>query len=240
MRTFLSLFAALCAASVPAAGFASAVVETADRVEVDYSKQRVRFYGESNLKPEDGEDAAKAAERRARNEGFEHFQAASAKILPFKTEGLRNKATSYVTNYYADGAVRVYLETSLTDVAPKDLGFARQDLADTSALTSSGVVFSLDKKAQPSALYQIVDEAGTVLFEAKDMSQAAFQQVLMGKWLQKPADRDLAAVVGPKPVRLALASAGPGKVQVSRAAWDDAMKDGRPLLVNGRVALLVP
>lgn len=219
---------------------AIAVVATSDRVEIDYSAQKLRFYGEATVKPEEGPDAMKAAEKRARLEGLDYLAKSGEKALPFKPAELRASTASYVTNYYADGTVRVYLETSLADVAPRDMAFAQKEKVDATAAGNSGVVFVVDKKAKPAALYQIVDEAGTVLFEAKDMAEAAFHQGLMGRWLQRPSEHDLSAAVGAKPAHLALVTVSPGKFLASRAAWDEVMKDSRPLLVNGQVALLVP
>ena len=220
---------------------ANAVVDKGGRVEVDYSAQKIRFYGEATVKAEDGADGMKAAEKRARVDGMDYLTGSEgSKLLPFKPTDLRTGTNSYVTNYYADGTVRVYLETSLSEVAPKDLGFASKEKVDASASSSSGVVFSVDKKAKPAPIYQIVDESGAVLFQAKDMAEAAYREGLMGRWLQRPSEKDLAAAVGIKPARLALVSVAPGQFQVSRAVWDEVMKESRPHLVNGRVALLIP
>lgn len=238
MCRWILLFASFSLVATPA--FPVAVVEKAERVEVDYSAQKIRFYGESAVKPEDGADAIKAAERRARLEGLDYLATKGDKVLPFKAAAVRANNNSYVTNYYADGTVRVYLESSMAGLAAKDLTFTQKDKVDTSASSTSGVIFTVDKKAKPAAVYQIVDESGAILFEAKDVAEAAFQQGLMGRWLQRPGDKDLAAVVGAKPARLSLVSIGPGKFQANRAAWDETMKESRPHLVNGEVALVVP
>lgn len=240
MRFIAGIATTVLSAILSAPALGVAVIEKNDRFEIDYSAQRVRYYGEAVVQQADGDAAMKAAERRARLEGLEYFASSSAKVLPFKAEGVKDNTTSFVTNYYGDGSVRVYLETSLTSVAPKDISFAQKGLADASAVPTSGIVFAVDKKAKPAAVYQVVDESGAVLFEARDMAEAAFRERLMGKWLERPGEKDLAAAVGAHPTRIALKAISPGKFQAARSEWEALIKEGRPHLVNGRVALVLP
>lgn len=243
-----------------ASAFAASVVETTDRLEVNWSTLRVRFYGEATTGATDiAGDGLKSAEKRAWHDGLsyvsdavrnlnisanEGYVASPEKLTEYAREAASqvSKATSsYNTTYFADGTVRVHLES----VLPKALEAAglrfRQKEALAPAMTQfTGVVLKTDKTVKPRALYQVVDETGAVLYDVHDMAEEAYKRNLMGRWFKRPSSGELAEAVGKNPLTLEAKALDGGKFQVRRDSWEKALEGHKALLVNGTVAVALP
>lgn len=260
-HAFVCLGVAFCATATSAAP----VVETGGRLEVNWGKQRIRFYGEAKT-DSDGEGGLKSAEKRAWQDGLNYISDAVRDLnvtanedLTQNTESLTQHAASaakqvatstfsYDTTYYGDGTVRVRLENTLPRALEvQGLRFKQKEALPAAMTHYSGLVLQLDKGTKPRATYAIVDEKGDVLFDVHDMAEDAYKHNLMGRWFRKPTQAELVEAVGKNPVTLAATVAnGEGKngdgsrFVVKRAAWDEALEGHKALLVNGTVALALP
>jgi len=235
-------------------GFGSPVIEKRDRVEVNWSTLRLRFYGEAAP----GRSDLHAKERQAWKEGLKYVTeavrnlniaaneagtpnpdelSAAAKVAARRVE----KSTfSYDTTYFADGSVRVHLENALPKaLLMPGIRFHQKDAASVSMSEYTGLILQADKSVSPRATYQIVDETGAVLFDVHDMAEEAYRKNLMGRWFRQPTANELASAVGRSPIRIA-ATAIDGKFQVKRSDWEKALEGHHSLLTNGLVAIALP
>jgi len=246
------------AATVPVAA-AAPIVETSDRLEINWSNLKLRYYGEASATDALAGDGFKAAEKHAWQNGLTYATEA-VRELHAKTYGtlqsdpdkLADEArqaahrftassTSYDTTYYGDGTVRVHLESQLPQaLATSAIHFHQKDANEPAMTQYTGLVLAADKSVKPTAIYQVVDETGAVLFDVKDMAQEAFQRHLMGRWYRRPTTAELADAVGQRPVTLAVVAAGDGHFVAKRADWEQALEGQRSLLVNGLVAISLP
>lgn len=240
----------LCAAAgfaLSAKLVAAPVVEKVDRLEVNWSALKVRYYGEATPAEMASEPDLKNAERKARSEG-QSYAAQALKELGAPdladqaakaAQEASGAATSYNTTYFGDGSVRVYLEGSLPQARGSVVPF--QGKTDGAAATTyTGIVLKLDKAAKPRASYQVVDENGGVLFAAADMSESAYRKNLMGRWFRRPSTSELTSAVGANPLVVEAAVQADGRFVVSKASWQQAAEANKPLLVNGQIALTLP
>lgn len=238
---------------------ASPIVETTDRLEINWAAHRIRFYGQGDVRTIDGSEGYKGAEKRAWQDGLA-FVNGAVKDLYQRTHlgsdvdakalgdlageaahGVVTSTSSVKTVYASDGGVRVYLENSLAKaLAPKGLRFRQKEINQGTMSQHTGLVLQFDKPMKPRVTYQVVDESGNILFGPQDMAEEAFRKNLMGRWYRKPSSTELAEAVGKNPIAIQATLAPSGQIVVPREAWDKAMEGHKSLLINGAIALALP
>jgi hypothetical protein len=234
------------------------LVEHHDRMEINWSSHKIRFFGESGphenmLKGVDG------AEKRAWADGLSYiessihdygvsvFESLSTNMEKVSAEAgaaaksITKSVYSYNTLYFGDGTVRVYLESALPKALTTSLiRFRQKEAASTQLMQRTGLVIRLDSRVQPRPRYRVVDETGMPLFDAKDMSEEGFSRNLMGRWYEAPADAESAEFVGKSPLEISATVDPKGQFVVPRQAWNDALEGHKALLVNGLIAVVMP
>jgi hypothetical protein len=251
---------AVCVASAFGAWMAVAapIVEKHDRLEVNWATMRMRFFGQASADG-NGEDGFRVAEKKAWQDGLNYVSDAVRnlninvnekltenpdKLSEDAREAARLVSTStysYNTTYFGDGTVRVHLENSLPKAFESSgLRFRQKEALEPAMIPFTGIVFEADKSIKPTALYQVIDEHGEVLFSVQDMAEDAFRKNLMGRWFKKPSAAELSEAVGKNPLRLAAKADAPGKLVVPKDAWQKAIHGHQALLVNGSIAIAVP
>ena len=238
---------------------ASPVVETIDRLEINWATQKIRFYGQGSVRAIEGSEGYKGAEKRAWQEGLT-YAAGAVKDLYVKAHkgadsdtsrieeqakeaahGVVTSTSSVKTIYANDGEVRVYLENTVTRaLAPKGLRFRQKEANQGTMSERTGLVLQLDKQMKPRVTYQVVDENSDVLFGPQDLAEEAFRKTLMGRWYRRPTPAELHDVVGKNPIMLSAAVLSNGRIRVSREAWDKALDGHKSMLINGVIALAQP
>lgn len=237
----------------------SPIVESSDRLEINWAAQRIRFYGQGIVRTIDGSDGYKGAEKRAWQDGLAYVSGA-IKDLYQKTHqgtevdnkllvdlageaahGVVTSTSSVKTVYSSDGGVRVYLENSLAKaLAPKGLRFRQKEINQGTMSQHTGLVLQFDKPLKPRVIYHVADEAGNVLFGPQDMAEEAFRKNLMGRWYRRPTPAELAEAVGKNPITVRATVAPNGQIIVSKEDWDKALEGHKSLLINGAIALAQP
>ena len=241
-----------------AAAMAAPVVETSDRLEVNWSTLRIRFFGEARIGMDLSGDGFKGVEKAAWRDGVSYAYDA-VRVLNISINAASNanqeqladdagqaarqfaqSIYSINTTYFGDGTVRVHLESSLPKViSPLGIHFRQKEAPEPGLTQYTGVVLHLDKAMKPRIAFQVVDEAGASLFELRDMAQEAFRRTLMGRWYRAPTAAELSESVGPSPIHLRVA-VQEGRLVVERSQWDQALEGHKSLLVNGAIALALP
>jgi hypothetical protein len=245
-------------ATFQSAGFAygSPVVDKSERMEVNWSTMRIRFFGQAKI---DGDEDYKTVEKQAWAEGLSYVsdavrdlnfsvQDAAAGDTEKLTEDARKAATqvststsSYNTTYYGDGTVRVFLENSLSKAfVTTGLRFRQKEALTPSMIQYTGVVIKTSKAIKPRPTYQVIDEKGNVLFDVSDMAEEAYRKNLMGRWFKNPGASEVTKAVGSNPIYLEASAQDDGRLVVQRAQWDEKTAGHRALLVNGNIALALP
>jgi len=254
------LVAALCICSTVMSfavlAWSAPLVEVDDRLEVNWSMLRVRFFGEAPVGS--GEDGFKVGEKQAWREGIAFATQAVHSLnmtlreapSPNTPEALEDAAKaakqvasslrSYNTTYFADGTVRVHLESSLAKaLTTSGLHFRQREAAQSVPAEYTGIVLRSAASAKPTAVYSIVDEHGDLLFDVHAMAQESYKKNLMGRWFRHPTKDELEAAVGASPLNIGVVPSG-GRFVVKRHDWDEAMLGHRSLLINGTIAIALP
>jgi len=237
---------------------ASPIVETQDRLEVNWATMRMRFFGQASA-DSTSEDGFRVAEKKAWQDGLSYVSDAVRNLnihtnekLTENPERLSEDAReaarlvststySYNTTYFGDGAVRVHLENSLPKAfETSGLRFRQKEALEPSMIAYTGIVFDSDKAVKPTALYQVRDESGDILFSVQDMAEAGFRKNLMGRWFKNPTAAELTEAIGKSPLRLPAKAESPGVFVISRREWERAIQGHQALLVNGSIAIAIP
>jgi hypothetical protein len=254
MRNLALGLLGLAAGALAPLAAAQPVIEKSDRLEVNWSTLRVRFFGEAK----EGSDGLKGAEKKAWHDGIAYGSEAVRNLNIQTFEGLSpnpeklsddakgaarqiaQSTFSYSTTYFGDGTVRVILESMLPKALETSaIHFRQKEAAEAPMTQYTGLILHADQALKPKAMYQVVDESGAVLFDVKDMAQEAFRKNLMGRWFKRPGKSELADVVGKSPLTVD-AQVKDGRFVVARGDWDKAIEGHRSLLVNGTVAIALP
>lgn len=238
--------------------FATQVVEHLDRMEINWSTQKIRFYGESGPK-ENLLKGVEGAEKRAWADGLAYIEGSVHDYSVSAFEGLssnmekvaadaRNASVnvtksvySYNTLFFSDGTVRVYLESSLAKALTTSLiRFRQKEAASGHLMQKTGLVLRLDASARPRPRYKVVDESGRPLFEAGDMAEEGFSKNLMGRWFEVPAEAEMTEFIGKNPIVVDASVDSQGNFVIPRKLWESGLEGHKSLLVNGLIAIIVP
>ena len=243
---------------LPAVAAAAPLIEVDDRLEVNWSTLQLRFFGEAAVPAQ--ADGYKTAEKEAWHEGVTYAAAAVRALnatlneqpvgetAEGAVEGEVAKASKQLasaihsvnTTYFADGTVRVQLESALAKaLVTSGVRFRQHEAAETVQSEVTGIVLKSAASTKPKARYEVVDENGELLFGVHDLAQEAYKKNLMGRWFRRPTGDELTAAVGPSPVTIP-ATAKDGRFVVDRHTWDEALNGHRSLLVNGTIAVALP
>lgn len=241
----IGLLAVMQAAAQP-------VIETSDRLEINWSTLKLRFFGQASSIEADG---WKAAEKKAWQDGIAYVQAA---VHELNTDGtstsqqdeqelrelskqLAKTTLSVSTTYFADGSLRVLLENQLPRAfLSQNIRFRQKEIPTLGMQEHTGVLLRLDKSIKPSARYKIVDGQGQVLFDVHDMAESAFRKHLMGRWLKRPTSAEVTDMLGKSPIIFDAQVLARGLFKIDRALWDERMDGHNSLLVTGTVGLALP
>lgn len=237
---------------------AAPVIETTDRLEINWSTLRIRFYGEAKMGMDLTGEGYQGLEKRAWRDGVTYAGDAVRNLniaANAGASGSQDKISddakqaakaftqsiySVSTTYYGDGTVRVLLESTLPKaLGPAGIRFRQREASDPAMTQYTGLLLKLDRSMRPKAVFQVVDESGAVVHDVHDMAQEAFGRNLMARWFRNPTAAEIAEVVGSSPLQLN-ARVENEHLVVERSAWDQAIEGHRSLLVNGAVAIAIP
>jgi hypothetical protein len=235
---------------------AAPVIESNDRLEVNWSTLRLRYYGEATSGS--GTEDLKSAEKKAWRDGLnyandvvrnlniaanEQFSQTAEKLAEdakLAAHQVSTGTSSVSTTYFADGTVRVHLESALPKALESSVIHFRQKEAPEPTMTEhTGIVLAPDHGVKPRPNYQVTDEDGKVLFDVRDMAQASYSRRLMGRWFRKPTQAELVEAVGKNPLTIPV-QVKDGKFLVQREIWDKATDGHKSLLVSGIIAIALP
>ena len=237
--------------------YSKSLIEKTERMEVDWGRLKIRFYGKA--RPESESESYSEIEKRAWNEGLLEIKnlVADFHLSQFSYLNLSESITkanalaageriatstySYKNQYGADGEVVVFLENSLSKALRRnDLPLKSSNEQNSSSSVFSGLVIRLKEKVSPKANYVLVDESGRVLFDVNDVSKEAYEKSLMGRWFVEPTRDELIGAVGKKPVSLEVTAKSDGVYEVSGYSWNEATADSKHILSQARIALALP
>jgi hypothetical protein len=240
--TFLSMLASQ-------ALFAEPVVETSDRLELDWARMRASFYGVAS-----GKDRASWSdgEKAALEEGLAYLvsklpaldEAGEGGQRFTKELALKMASSTYITETKVDaqGQVTVALESLLPRAFTGR--FAGQpdeeDLDDTPESKYTSIVVKLDKKVAPRPFYTLVDQDGDVVYEAKHVAKTAFERFGMGRWYTAASGKAFQSFAGSKPYTLTAKWSGNGRITVDEDQWEELERNGEKLIKSAKIALILP
>jgi hypothetical protein len=226
--------------------FLYGVVEPKDeRVEVDWSRQRIRFYGEAISKPD---QPFKEAEQAAWQDGLSYLSESIPKLQGAAwtlnradhsaiVSQISRGLYSYDTQYFSDGRVRVYLESRLSNAFPEATNETVPDNKELGA-THSAIVLKVDSRFDPLPIISVVSETGEVLYSIRDVSREAFAAGLMGRWFKADQGADYRNFIGQNPVVLNSQARAPGVFVVPEAEWSQVAQSNPLLLNQARIAIV--
>lgn len=246
---------AIVLAASGAAAHARPVIEKADRVEIDWSRMKIRFYGEAQT-PSAPQESFQGAERQAWQEGLAYLSTNMNKLREGRVGALDGsleeagkqvlkKATGSVyslnTTYFANGKIRVYLENALPRALdPGPVDFKSME-AENAGAKNSGIVLRVAGKARPSATYRVVTDGGEAVFEARDVAKESFEKGFMGTWFDNPSKAELQTAVGSDPVYVDahVDDTAANTFRVNEGQWSAALSGNESLLRSARIVVAI-
>lgn len=249
MRVVSILFSLLILGT---AAEAKPIITNYDRVDIDWSLLRIRFYGESKVDPSQGA-SFKDAEKEAWQEGLNYIVKAVVDIRKSRDEFLKEAeevsvkaanavaSSTYSTNtiYYASGKVRVELESSLARaLMVEGVNFSKNSLEEFDGVDSSfsGLLVKVHGKMEPIAYFKIVSADGDILYQAKDIAKDAYEKRLMAKWLYKPSSYEVKRSAGSSPLEISGSVKG-DSIVVDADSWHSLIKGNEKLIASGEVVV---
>lgn len=250
MKRFITSVVVFGAASFTA--HAKPVVEKNDRVEIDWSAMKIRFYGEAQAP--NAQETYRGAEQRAWQDGIAYISMNLNKLRDGRVEALdgsRSEADrqalksvttstySVNTTYFSNGKIRVHLENALPRALdPGPVAF-KSLAAEKGRTKNSGLVLRVAGTPRPSATYRVVTDQGQAVFEVRDVSKESFEKNFMGAWFQSPSPAELQAAVGSNPIYVDAQVDGAGTFRVSQGQWTEALSGNESLLRAAKVAVAI-
>lgn len=245
--------------SMPHLAAAAPVIEKDERMEINWAKHRVQFYGQAKPSGISLSEDYKTLEKRAWKDGMTYISKKAREIhiaayepLDFPPKRLAASADTAAQNitqstmsintiYYGEGGVRVILENSLVKIFESEsLKFAQKEAGIPGATQYSGIILALDQQTPARAFYQVVDEEGKILFDYRFVAEDSYRKNLMGRWFRDPNPGELLEAAGLQPVTLSAQVVRDGVYKVTRSEWDQAILGHRGLLAMGMVTITIP
>lgn len=222
------------------------VTEVIDRVELNWSTMRIRFYGEAA--PTSGQVDYDQAEKVATEEGLLYALQALPKIRSEKGLGspVDNRIAAeltrqtYITNttYFPDGRVQVDLEGNLPKaLEPTDASFGL-DEPQSEPSQATVIVLNLTQNAQPSLSPEIITDSGETLYSMRQIAQSAFRKNMTGRWYYQKSF-ELKSYSGANPVVLDAVPQGTRFV-VDRAQWQKIASEHPRVIEEARIVFALP
>ena len=229
-------------------------------VEWNWATMKVRFTGKAW--PETPEESYASVEKRALAVGLAdaiqviqqqhqsaltYWQASAAGSGDSAEQaGQRMSRAAYIynTEYFADGSVRLSLESNLAAAfVSAVLPIAIEKAAGIQGATATGVVLRSNTYIAPLPFYEVEAEGGEVLFGIQQVARDAYQKNLMGHWLTRTDAgkiEGLGRVVGKKPIYIEIRHVSGNRFRVIGAKWKEALAQNQVLLENARIAIVTP
>lgn len=233
------------------------LVEQYQRMEIDWGRLRIRFWGVAEEQNSEASDYGVLVEK-ALIDGIgaikeivttyhkEHLlkdqvEETIANHSAMLAGDLVAKTTyAYHTEYYSEGGVKIYLENLLARALSRgDLLLKSGSDTDVGEAKFSGLVLRSDNYIKPRASYRIADETGKLLYSIKDVYKGSYQKNLMGRWLVDPTRDELVRVVGSQPLSIQFTEGKNGDFIVPGKAWDQFVAENKPILSQAKIALVV-
>lgn len=228
---------------------AQPVTEQIDRVELNWSTMRIRFYGEATA--DFAQKGFGDAERAATEEGLLYALGSIPRVRSEK--GLKNSSDAkqdtiaheltkqtYVVNttYFSDGKVRVDLEGNL----PKALELLevtfKSDEPQASVSAGTSVLVQLPQTRAPLFLPVVTSPEGEILYAPSEVAQSAFKKNMTGRWFYDKSP-ELKSFSGALPLTLE-AKAEAGKIVVDKEEWLKIKAEHPRLLEEAKVGFVLP
>lgn len=240
--------------------FGASYLEKSDRVEINWTKHRIQFYGYAQPSVlGGGKDDFKAIEKKAWKEGIAYIAKKSRDIymanfeeLDFTPKQLTDQAQKVAqsvaqstmstnTVYYPNGGVQVILESNLTNImASADLKFSQKESGMTGTTHFSGIFIKLDRATKPRVFYKIIAEDGKLLFDYRSIAEDSFSKNLSGRWVVRPSEAEIEDLSGLQPLVVEAQVISDGLFQIRRQDWENATLGHRGLLSSGAILIGMP
>lgn len=221
--------------------------EQDDRIEIDWSRMRLRYYGEAKV--ETGQEWS-TGEQSALTEGLGYLTENLPKMGVNRGFSKSSLFTSDVAHKIAsstyisgldlspDGSVRVNLESAMGIVFAQasEIEFAAYN-AEQEQNKHSKLILELSQQIKPMATYELVNQDGDVLLAPTDIARAAFERRMMGRWHSK---KESAKVAAGNPFVMKAEPLEGGRLLVDEDIWED-FKDANPGLIReAKIEIILP
>lgn len=216
-------------------------VEESGRLYINWASQKIRFYGIGD------EGVFEASERKALREGLIFL---SSRVQPIRSlllktakegafsyslRGATNAVYSVGTTYFANGSVKMDLETRLSRVLFSTPSLEVESNVDGENCREVRLIFN--STTVPQAIYQLV--AGQdVVFSMVDVEPYSLHTRLMGRWYEGK-DAGGRGLTGSM-FRADVESISIGRYRVRQEDWGALKETCDIALRTGRVSLIVP
>ncbi len=219
-----------------------------DRIELDWSSNRMRFYGQS--KPDQGSQDFRELEQLAWQEGLQYASLAIRELYSDyypeepaspaakqAAEDVTRSTHSQNTIYFAEGGVQVELENTISRaLGGMPFKFAKES-PDAPNARNSALVIHLPKSITPRPVFKVVSESQAVLLSVDLMSRSGFRENLMGRWFSGKA---LERFVGNRAVELTALKVHEDEFVVRQEDWDRAQAGNQRLIEEAKIAIVLP
>ena len=210
---------------------------------------KIRFYGEAELSKLSFIDSEKGAIQEGLDYIFKQLpEIRKEKFKIAKVDGdhqqaaleLTKRTYPIQTNVTANGGVTVELESSLV-TALKPLVEHNQDVEESSEVgpEHTGIVIKINGDFIPKPVYKLVDEEGDLLFSHKDVSEAAFEKNLMGRYVKGYSKHEIKSISGREPLEIDASVDSEGNLKVNNTVWDEVLRADASLVRNAKILLVL-
>ncbi|MBF0440494.1 MAG: hypothetical protein HQK54_01180 [Oligoflexales bacterium] len=233
------------------------IIDRKDRIEMNWTTMKIRYYGESNINLGAMLPLVEA-EKAAWKEGLNYIIREIPELRTDLIEKIKGKefekvysnnaanevassTYSYDTTYFTDGRVRVSLESSLAmALNPGNIGFESENILDESIKTrNTGIIIELkDKNIKPLSIFELKDNKGNNLYQAKLVAKNNYLKRAMGKWLEKSSSSEISSIIGRNPATIQANMKG-NTLYVDSEKWKEVIKGNEDLLKVAKVAIVI-
>ncbi len=232
-----------------AQAFSAPVIQKTDRAELNWTTMKIRFYGEGQLSKQTFAVSEKGAIQDGLNYIFKELPAIRKENFKIaKVDGdhqqaaleLTKRTYPIQTNVSADGVLTVELESSLV-TALKPLVEHNQQVEDSSEAgpKHTGIVIKIKGDFIPKPVYKLVDEEGDLLYSHKDVSEAAFEKNLMGRYVKGYSKHEIRSILGRETLEIDASVDSDGNLKVNNAVWDEVLRADAPLVRDAKILLVL-
>lgn len=230
-------------AGISGEGIAAPLIQKIGRIELNWSNQRIRFYGFAQAETYEKSDA------EAWQEGMRYLSAHLPKVRKqfagLSQENASSAVTSVArsvyrikTSYYKGPMVRIDMESQLPK-ALMALHLAHQTEEPLSAPSPhSHLVWQLDQPISPSPTMEVYDH-DELIYSPQRVARSAYEKRLMGQWHLVDGTRAPLMRGGQRPLVIP-ARVEKGRIVVDSELWQEHAKNAEPLLSQALVTFLLP